>query len=121
MNFDLKRPCKDCPFIIDTSMALSPGRMLGIAEALRDDWTVFPCHKTTHLRGDDEDDGEDDAPGYTYDGSEQACMGALAFTLREHGMLPVMARIACARGTLDVATIKANEPLVEQPGNWPTN
>lgn len=94
MNFDLKRPCKDCPFIVGTSMTLDRGRMPEIVDSLRSDLNVFPCHKTANSSRDDSDED-----GYTYGGSEQACMGALAYTLREFGMMPVMARIACMRDT----------------------
>lgn len=124
MKFSLKRPCRDCPFIVDTTMILQPGRMAGIAESLRDDHNVFPCHKTTNsTRGDDWDDAGDDerdSDGYVYDGNEQACMGALAFTLREHDMIPVLARIAVILGDLSIDTIRANLPAVEANEGWRT-
>ena len=47
-------------------------------------------------------------------------MGALAYTQREYGMMPVLARIACMRGDLDPETIRSNEQDIEEPGHWPT-
>jgi hypothetical protein len=117
MQFDMKRPCKDCPFLKGTTMVLNAGRMTDIAQSLADDHNVFPCHKTTNATRDDEGD---EGAGYAYDGTEQACMGALAFTLREHGMLPVLARIACLQGQLTVDTLRANFAVIEQAEGWET-
>lgn len=119
MRFDLRKPCKDCPFVVGTSMILQPGRMDGIAESLRDDHQVFPCHKTTHaLAPEDMDDEDED--GYAWHGREQACPGALAFTLREFGMLPVLARIAVLRDRLTIDEIRANFEKIHAPGEWET-
>lgn len=112
MNFDLKRPCHNCPFIRDTEMVLRPGRMQGIAQTLECDYQVFPCHKTTHHYESEEEDG------YMCDGREQACMGALAYTLRFHGRLPVAARIAAIRNPELVSVICNNFDDIEEPGHW---
>lgn len=109
MKFDLHKPCRDCPFIIDSPMVLAPGRMQGIVSSImRDDWQVFPCHKTTH-HGEDGDEAT---------GDEQACAGALAYTLKHAGMLPVLARVAIARGQLTLESVQANRHLLEAPGKW---
>lgn len=50
MRFDLKRPCKDCPFLCgsSTNMSLSESRMNEIKEGLLND-SSFTCHKTLDL------------------------------------------------------------------------
>jgi hypothetical protein len=90
-------------------MVLRPGRMKGIAATLRNDMQAFPCHKTTH-------DYDDEEGRYQYDGTEQACMGALAYAWREYHMLPVLARIACARGETTIDTITACFDQIEARG-----
>lgn len=115
MNFTLKKPCSNCPFIKGTTMVLNPGRMEGIVEHLRDDYNVFPCHKTT--QHDETEEGESITVPHE---KEQACMGALAYTLKHHKNLPVMARIAIRFGKLDPKQIEVNFKNLEEPGKWPT-
>lgn len=115
MNFNLKRPCSNCPFIKGTTMELQPGRMEGIVETLQSDYSVFPCHKTTQ-HGEDEDGESITVP---HD-KEQACMGALAYMQHHHGVLPVMARLAIRFGELKYETIEVNCKKLEEPGKWPT-
>lgn len=47
MKFDLKTPCKDCPFVkgSSTNITLAEGRIEGIIQDLRNDMS-FICHKT---------------------------------------------------------------------------
>lgn len=46
MRFDLRKPCKDCPFRTDRDFALLAERRLEIGASLeRGEW--FPCHETT--------------------------------------------------------------------------
>lgn len=43
----LKRPCENCPFLVDGAIDLAPGRLEGIIEGLLvDDLSTFQCHKT---------------------------------------------------------------------------
>ena len=53
MNFRLKSPCKDCPFLKDSAY-LSAARINEIFEYARSDDVLFPCHKT--VDADLEDD-----------------------------------------------------------------
>lgn len=101
--FNLRKPCKNCPFKKGTDMELRPGRMEGIVESLKDDHAVFHCHKTL--------DQED----------KSACMGALAYMHEHHGLLPVLARVAISRKTLSLKLIANNVEYLEEPGKWPTN
>lgn len=47
MNFNMKKPCKDCPFVPGSSanVTLEVGRIESIVSELRADRT-FTCHKT---------------------------------------------------------------------------
>lgn len=53
MNFNLKSPCKDCPFL-KTSAYLSAARIDEIFEYAKSKDLLFPCHKTVDrdLEGD---------------------------------------------------------------------
>lgn len=50
MMFNLKKPCKDCPFHKESFMrsTLSEGRMEEIVHGLIVEEGTFHCHKTTH-------------------------------------------------------------------------
>lgn len=67
-GFDLKRPCKHCPFREDIEPYLPEWRAEEIANSLRSGAT-FPCHKTT---AHDEDSGEAHETR-----NSQFCAGAL--------------------------------------------
>ena len=55
--FRLKAPCANCPFLKAGGIELNPGRLEGIkAHLLRDDYSSFYCHKTTHHTGEEEDE-----------------------------------------------------------------
>lgn len=114
MKFGLKKPCGNCPFIEGTEMVLRPGRMTGIVRSLGNDANTFPCHKTTRF---DDDDGEDCATPHS---KEQACMGALAFMLKHHGRIPILARLALMSKETTIATIEANFDNITPPGKWRT-
>lgn len=69
MKFNLKKPCKDCPFRSDRQLNhgwLGKRRAEEIAESLEDN--AFPCHKT--ITYDDEDQA-------VYSDKTQHCYGAL--------------------------------------------
>lgn len=72
MRFDLRKPCKDCPFLVgsSTNISLDEGRIEEIVKDLRDDMT-FACHKTIKEYTDKKVD-------------EQHCGGALIFLEREN-------------------------------------
>lgn len=61
MRYDLKTPCKNCPFRTDIPAFLTKGRAKEIASSLSpprsDQGGTFPCHKTT-VPDDESDDGE---------------------------------------------------------------
>lgn len=62
MNYDLKRPCSDCPFLREGGIRLTPNRVHRIAGMmLSTGGGTFICHKTMETK------------------SEQHCAGALIF------------------------------------------
>jgi hypothetical protein len=76
-HFALKAPCNNCPFRVETSMDLEPGRLNGIISTLvNDDHSTFQCHKTVHHAngGDWDDEGN-----YVASGNEAMCAGAAIY------------------------------------------
>lgn len=78
MKFDLKKPCKDCPFLCgsSTNRTLPVSRMEEIKEGLLNDQS-FTCHKTLDLPTN----------------KQQHCAGAMIF-LEKHQRPNQMMRIA---------------------------
>jgi hypothetical protein len=77
MKFDLKTPCKDCPFLEPRKFPLSKERKREIAEGLLAGHT-FSCHKTVDYNDDAWEDEDDDAPALRSAASdEQHCAGAM--------------------------------------------
>lgn len=97
MKFDMKTPCKDCPFLVgsSTNRTLREGRLEEIVEAIRSDGT-FQCHKTI-------DEDIDD----------QHCAGALVFIERE-GTPNNMLRIAHRLGLYDHTKLDMDAPIIEE-------
>lgn len=97
MKFDLKTPCKDCPFIkgSSTNKSLNPGRIDSIVEELRSD-LAFTCHKTL------------DMPRST----QQHCGGALIFLEREERPNQLM-RIAERVGIYDYTKLNMDVDLID--------
>ncbi len=84
MKFELKRPCKDCPFVVgsSTNISLEEDRIKEIVHSIVDEDASFPCHKTLG-----------------YDGKrvpKQHCAGASIFLERlgEYGSPNQIMRIA---------------------------
>lgn len=89
----LKRPCENCPFLVDGAIDLELGRLEGIKQSLlADDHSTFECHKVVHSRlgGQWDDEGQ-----YHPSGQEAMCAGAAAF-LMKRGRPTVGMRIAFA-------------------------
>lgn len=85
--FDLKHPCRTCPFRRDTGgkFGLSPQRLDGIFDA-----PAFQCHKTVDYDApphDDDDDDGDDGGLRASEGLQgtrpQQCAGLMALLQRE--------------------------------------
>lgn len=100
-NFNLKKPCANCPFRKEGAIELRPGRVKGIVKDLkRDDHSIFVCHKTLDSK------------------QVSACMGALGYLWREGRRMPVMARLALVYGLItkeDLEAVQADliDPIKE--------
>jgi hypothetical protein len=80
MNFDLRRPCTDCPFLKEGGIRLRTERAKDIADMmLSRDGGSFACHKTTEAGGSD--------------GPVKHCAGALIFA-EKHQVATQIMRIA---------------------------
>ena len=91
--FDLKRPCKDCPFRADVKPYIRKARAVEIGKALLNDKT-FTCHK--HLPRDGK--------------KEQHCAGALIFLEAQNKPNQLM-RVAERLGTYDRRKLDMNAPV----------
>lgn len=82
MRFDLKKPCKNCPFRTDeTRIKFSCAeRAEEIAESAYRNG--FPCHLSAkHLEDDETSDGE--SGGFVFGENTQHCVGAIIMFLKE--------------------------------------
>lgn len=101
MNFDLKRPCADCPFRTDVPGYLSKARAAEIAHSLIEGQQTFSCHKLN----DFSEDGE------AIEGHKsQHCAGALIF-LEAQGRPNQMMRIAERLGFYDRTRLDMDSPV----------
>ena len=92
MNFDLHKPCANCPFRTDCPPAwLGHERAEGIAEAVAGGNT-FRCHKTL-----------EEAP--------RMCAGALLVTRRDQGGFSGAISLACAVGWLEPDRLDEGAPV----------
>lgn len=107
MNFNLTKPCKDCPFRTDIRPYLTMERAEEIVEALTTMQGTFACHKTTKPSEDD------DLEMVTTDKSEH-CAGALI--MLEHIEQPnQMMRIAERLGMYDRTKLEMDAPVFDDP------
>lgn len=98
MKFDLKKPCKDCPFIKGsaTNTTLAEGRLEGIVDDIRAGMT-FTCHKTLEKRQSE----------------QQHCGGALIFLEKENNPNQMM-RIAERFGLYNRKALHMDADLVDE-------
>lgn len=105
MNFDLKIPCKDCPFVkgSSTNVSLAEGRIEGIVQDLRAGMS-FTCHKTIQAYTD--------KPVV-----EQHCAGAMIFLERENHPNQIM-RVAERIGLYDYKKLDIDRPDIIENGKY---
>lgn len=98
MEFDLRTPCKDCPFRKDVLPYLSPERAEDIGDAILSGQT-FTCHKYTHSLG--------------YEGEkEKHCAGATIILEKEEQPNQMM-RIAERIGLYDRTKLNMDAPIYD--------
>ncbi|MEC0225926.1 hypothetical protein [Paenibacillus alba] len=97
MRFNLRRPCKDCPFIQGsrTNTTLAEGRIESIVSDLMDGMT-FACHKTIEFKSSE----------------QEHCAGALQYLEREERPNQLM-RIAERIGLYDHRKLEQCAELIE--------
>lgn len=104
MNYDLKKPCSNCPFRTDIKFYLDPERVEEICDAIVHQQATFACHKTTIACKEDESDEMLVGP------KTQHCAGAMI--MLEHMEKPnQMMRIMERVGGYDRTKLKMNSPV----------
>jgi hypothetical protein len=109
--FDLKKPCKDCPFLKNSPMreVLHSDRLPQIvSDLLSDDHKVFTCHKTINYK--ERVDEVENETFYPQPGN-QMCMGSMIF-LQKMGRPHISQRVAYAIGLLNHKDLENQFDLV---------
>jgi hypothetical protein len=105
--FDLKRPCKDCPFLKDGTMlhTLDPGRIEGIVESLHEDFP-FRCHKTIDYQK------EDDEGSIPFEEGNNLCAGSLIY-LQKCGKTNTPMQLGERLGWFDPTKLEGHELVID--------
>jgi len=104
MNFDLKTPCSDCPFLKEGGIRLTSGRIREIAGGmLSTNGATFACHKTVEW----DEDGETEINRK----KQKHCAGALIFA-EKHENATQMMRIEERFGGYRPVEMMADKPTV---------
>jgi hypothetical protein len=98
MKFNVKKPCKDCPFRRDVHPFLH--RAPEIAKSLSDDHNWFACHETTGIGTGERVRAKD----------QSHCIGA-AIVLWRSNMVNIAMRLALAVGLLDQSVLDQPQPI----------
>lgn len=104
MDFDLRTPCKDCPFRNDIKPYLRPERYQQILESPG----LFPCHKTVK-HGETDDEDEEYSP--TSEG-QKVCAGFLIL-LEKSGVPNQMMRICERIGDYNYNKLNMEAPVYD--------
>lgn len=99
MRFNLKRPCKDCPFRKDVNLHLARGRLREITHAVIEDNKTFACHKTIQGRKREE---------------RELCAGA-AIMVKKTGAANAMLQIAERFGLYNPERLVMDSPVYDTP------
>jgi hypothetical protein len=116
VNLNLKKPCANCPFLIDGAIELAPGRLEGIIEDLvNDDGSNFQCHKTVHSKhGGDWIEGDGGGQHYEPSGNESMCIGSAIYMLKI-GRPSISMRFALITKMIDLAELTAQNDKIIEP------
>lgn len=109
--FNLKKPCKDCPFLKNSDMrhSLMPGRLEDIiSDLLSNDYKNFRCHKTIDYANQDESGELIRSP------EEQLCYGSMIF-LQKIGRPSVIQRFGYVTGEINFKEITEQMATVVDP------
>lgn len=99
--FEVKRPCKDCPFVkgSSTNITLAEGRIKEIINELHSDKS-FSCHKTVNYNN-----VEDTS-------KNNFCAGAMNYLIKE-GKPNQPMQIAERLGLLDTSALRGQEGIID--------
>lgn len=107
MNWTLRKPCNDCPFLKKGGIRLHPARATEIMDAVTTNpGATFACHKTTV-----DDDSEGDR---VVTMNSQHCAGALVFAEKQ-GLIdqPQMNRIAMRLSLFDPSKLQGHKQVFD--------
>ncbi|MCK5651760.1 MAG: hypothetical protein KAJ42_10300 [Gemmatimonadetes bacterium] len=95
MKYELKKPCKTCPFVIAHKFPLRPDRI----EEIRDCRATFSCHNTVDYDAE-EDVYDEEGVGNPYRSTkgEQHCFGFLVVCWADWGGFDQMQAMAARAG-----------------------
>lgn len=102
MKFDLKKPCRDCPFRSDIAGYLTKARVHEIIESISRGQKTFSCHKTNDTSGSETVETR----------NSQHCAGAMIF-LEKNGAPNQMMRIAERLGMYDHTKLHMDAPVFD--------
>lgn len=109
MRFDLKTPCRNCPFRTDdTAIRFSCRERAEEIEETAYRYG-FPCHLSAELNEDDEDGG------FEFGAETQHCAGALIMYLRDGGGNVVWERLAEEEQERISSRLDFSAPVFEGP------
>lgn len=100
MKYDLKKPCKTCPFVIAHEFPLRADRI----EEIRDCRSTFSCHNTVDYDDIDgqefdwEDEDGEEYGAYRDTSEEQHCLGFLIVAWSEWGGFDQLQAMAARAG-----------------------
>lgn len=115
MNFNLKKPCANCPFKKVGAINLAPGRVEGIVQGLlENDREWFMCHKTVHHPKGGEWVETEEGTDYEPSGNESQCAGAMAY-LQKIRRPSLSMRMAYAIGIMKPEELEALSDEIIDP------
>jgi hypothetical protein len=109
MDYDLKKPCDNCPFRRGTSMRLTNTRVREVVGGMIKNGGEFPCHKTIEIL---EDDCGEDAGYRAKNGKSKHCAGALIFAEKNKASTQMM-RICERIGMYNSTALMSNHEAVK--------
>lgn len=108
----LKKPCKNCPFLKEGAIELVEGRLQGIvSDLLESDFNTFSCHKTTRLLVNSDNECDDVPEVSKMDSKVRMCAGAAIYLLKKQRPTVSM-RLAYSFGMLDFDALLAQANIV---------
>lgn len=117
LNLNLKKPCKNCPFLVKGAIELSKGRIDQIVrDIVADDKLPFLCHKTVHGKNADGQHIENDDGTSTYipGDKDSVCVGSMVLLLKV-GAPNVAMRMGAAFKMVNFDELRAMSHLVVDP------